>query len=807
MLVPVKWLREFVDSRLSASEMADALTMSGLEVDGVIERHQGLDKVICAKVLDVSPHPGADRLRLADVDTGSEKLTIVCGAPNLEKGMVSALALPGAVLAEGMKVKKTKIRGVESVGMLCSLSEMGISADHSGIVDLPRGLAPGTPILDALNLETEVLEISITPNRGDSLSILGVARDLAAIEGLPVKMPEISFEESDQDINDYASVSIKAPEACHRYAARLVQNVKIAPSPIWMADRISAIGMRPISNVVDITNYVMMEMGQPLHGFDFRQVAKGQISVRLADEGEVFTTLDNQERKLQKGMALICDGDGPVALAGVMGGLNSEIADDTETVLIESAFFDPLITRRTSKRLNLSTESAYRFERGIDLEGCSRAAERAAQLMADFADGQVAKGMIDEYPRPYQAPKLELSVKDTSRFLGMELDKEAVTTPLVRLGVKVGDGPDEDIIIAEPPAWRTDLERPVDLTEEIARLGGFNRIDDHMPLAPLMAKPRAWNQRVRENAKDLLTAMGMDEAITYSFDLPDSVRKMGFAEEDSRSRVVSLMNPLSEELSVLRTSLLPGLLLALRRNLGHKARDVAMFEVGKVFWDFGEKQPTEPSRLSGVFCGLAQPANWWTGETKVELAHAKGAVEFLVQGLGIKGLSFDTEGGPQPYVQGGDWCRALLDGEYFGDLARFDDKTLAGFDIDQPAYFFDLDFDLLVEKASEAKEFHHLPRYPEIVRDLAVVVDEAVGAGDILASAEDLAKGKAKKWLRKVELFDIYRGKPLQKGQKSLGLRFTYRDANRTLTEKEVIKVHDDLVEKLLAAHGGVIRQ
>ncbi len=808
MLVPLKWLGEFVDHGLTPGELAQTLTMGGLEVDGVIERHSNLQKVVVAKVLEVNPHPQADRLVLAKVDAGGgEVLEIVCGAPNTRPGLVSALALPGAELGEGMKVKKAKIRGVQSFGMLCSERELGLSDDHSGIMELPEDLQPGQGIVEALDLETQVLEISITPNRGDALSVLGVARDLAAILGLPIKSPEIRFPEFDPPIDEQAEITVSDPQGCPRYAARLVRGVKIAPSPLWMTDRLRACEVRPINNVVDVTNYVLMECGQPLHAFDFTRLAGGRIDVRCARPGERFTTLDGQERTLEEGMLLICDGEKPVALAGVMGGLNSEVENDTETVLIESAFFDPRSIRRTSKRLGLSTEASYRFERSIDIAGCARAADRAAQLMAELAGGQVARGLLDVYPQPYSPPRIELSLRRTSAFLGLPLERDQVQGVLEGLGIQVQAGDDPDLLVALPPAHRPDLERPVDLAEEVARVVGYDKFPAQAPLAPLTTRPRAWNQQVRERCRDLMAAQGFDEVINYSFAHPKAVEMMAFAPDDPRRAVVKLMNPLSEEQSVLRTSLLPGLLATVRRNLDHKVLDVAIFEVGKVFWDRpGEKQPQEPSRLAGALCGLAQPASWWSREVKVSLAHARGAVEYLLAGLALPEPEFTAPELAPPYLDPAGCCLVQLEGEPVGELGLLSERVARAFDLDKPVYVFDLDFDRLVQAAPRQRRFRPLPRYPEVVRDLAMVVEESVPAGEVLKAARELAQGKARRWLQSVELFDIYRGKPLPKGHKSLGLRFHYRDDRRTLTEKEVLPLHEALVEKLLQHFGGSLR-
>jgi phenylalanyl-tRNA synthetase beta chain len=808
MLVPLRWLRELVDHGLETDRLAELLTMAGLEVEGVERRFPWAGKVVTARVVGVEPHPNADKLRLATVDTGAGRETIVCGAPNLTEGMMSALAVPGAVLAEGLQVAEAKIRGVASRGMLCSQRELGISADHSGIVELPAELAPGRDLVEALGLENEVMEVAVTPNRGDALSILGVARDVAALSGRPLAPPRPELAEEEPGIESQASVTIADPQGCPRYAARLVRGVETAPSPLWMADRLSAAGVRPINNVVDVTNYVLLELGQPLHAFDFRLLAGGRIHVRPAEEGEVFTTLDGQERRLEAGMLLICDAERPVALAGVMGGLNSEIGEKTDTVLIESAFFDPGLTRRTSRRLGLSTEASYRFERGVDREGCAAAADRAAQLMARLAGGKVARGVIDAYPLPYQAPRLELSVGRTSAFLGLSLSRRQVAEPLQRLGIALEDGPDEDRLVARPPAARTDLERPVDLTEEVARLVGYDNIPAKLPWAPLAARPRARRQVLRDRARELMAGQGLDEAISLSFAHPQAADWLRLAPDDPRRRAVRLMNPLSEEQSELRTTLLPGLLAAVRRNLSFSVLDVGLFEVGKVFRAApGQRLPEEPERLAGALAGLAQPVSWHSGEEPVSLAHAKGAVEYLLDGLGVAAPEFPSPAETPPCFEPGTWCAVRVEGREIGQAGRLHAKAAAAWDLDQPVYLFELDFDALVELAPESHSYAPLPRYPAVVRDVAMVVDEAVGAGEVLAAARRPSDPRAGKWLAQVELFDLYRGKPLAKGRKSLALRFAYRSGRRTLTEEEVRPAHQALVDELLQRFGGVLRQ
>ncbi|MBU1277421.1 MAG: phenylalanine--tRNA ligase subunit beta [Proteobacteria bacterium] len=805
MLVPLKWLRELVDCDLAATDLADLLTNSGLEVDAVIDRHPGLEKVVTAKVLAVSPHPNADRLRLATVDCGGGRQeTVVCGAPNLTEGMAAPLALVGAKLGpDGQEVAEAKIRGVVSRGMLCSERDLGLSEDHGGLMVLDPGLEAGLPLAGVLNLETEVLEISITPNRGDALSILGIAREIAALLGKELRLPPCDPDEHQPGIEGQATVELADPQACPRYAARLVEGVKIGPSPLWMRDRLMACGIRPISNVVDVTNYILMELGQPLHAFDFANLAGGKIVVRLAAEGEKFVTLDGLERTLTADTLMICDAERAVAVAGVMGGLNSEVTDETADVLIESAFFDPLSIRRTSKRLGLSTEASYRFERGIDLAGCARAAGRAALLMNQLAGGRVAAGIVDAYPAPYQAPRLPLSVSRTARYLGLPLTRQQVVEPLERLGLAVSDGPDPDTIVAEPPAARTDLERPVDLTEEVARVVGFNNIPAHMPQAGIEAPPRPWEQRVRALARDALAAQGLDEAINFSFAHPKAADRLTLAEDDLRRRTVKLMNPLSEEQSELRSSLLPGLLASAARNLAYRVPDVGLFEIGRIFVAReGQELPAESFRLGAVLAGTMAPASWWAGEQPVGFSHIKGVAEYLAAALDLAGLAFEVPAETPPYLDPAEWCQLSLGGEVLGEMGRLDNRVARNFDLDHPLYLLDLDFDRLAALAPRSKSYTPLPRYPELVRDVALVVAEALPAGEMLARARSFSDP----WLQSVEVFDVYRGKPLEKGQKSLGLRMVYRADDRTLTEEEVTPGYQALVDELMKSFEATLR-
>ncbi|HDH96365.1 MAG TPA: phenylalanine--tRNA ligase subunit beta, partial [Proteobacteria bacterium] len=473
MRVPLSWLKEYVDIEESPTELADLLTMAGLEVEDIIHRGQGLDDVITVRIVEIKPHPNADRLQLAYVDTGSETLQVVCGAPNIYEGAVVPLALPGADLPGGVRIQKAKIRGEESVGMLCSQRDLGISDDHSGIMILTDDVEPGKPFAQAAFVEDVVLEVAITPNRGDCLSIVGIAREVAAIKRRKLKLPKIRAQITGEEINRYIAVDVENPDGCPRYVGLMVRGGKVGPSPRWMQARLEAVGLRPISNIVDVTNYVLFEFGQPLHAFDAEKLRDRRIVVRNAKDGETIALLDGTERTMTEDDLLICDGAGPVAIAGIMGGSDTEVDENSEDIFIESAYFNPRSIRRTSKRLGLVTESSYRFERGVDPDGVPLAAQRAAQLMVQLAGGRTVGGRIDVYPKPIRLKPVNLRISRVNHLLGTELKGAEVKEILLALGMELKPV-SADLFVVQPPSHRTDITREVDLIEEIARLWGYD---------------------------------------------------------------------------------------------------------------------------------------------------------------------------------------------------------------------------------------------------------------------------------------------------------------------------------------------
>jgi phenylalanyl-tRNA synthetase beta chain len=514
MKVSLSWLKDYVNISMEAGELANALTMAGLEVDSVSDRYAYLKGVIVGRVKEVKSHPNADKLKLCRVATGDGEVSVVCGAPNVRTGMLVPLAQPGTVLPIGNRIEKSVIRGKISEGMLCSSAELELGADADGIMSLDSSVSAGGPLSEALNLSDTVFELDLTPNRPDCLSIIGIAREVAAIENSPLKYPDFTVDDKADTIHQFSSVKIEAPDHCPRYAARLVENVKVKSSPYWLQDRLLSVGLRPINNIVDITNFVMMETGQPLHAFDFDNLSENRIVVRLAADGEKFTTLDEKERSLESQMLMICDGEKPVAVGGIMGGLNSEIEEHTTRVLLEGAYFNPVSIRRTSKRLGLNTDASHRFERGVDPEGCVRAVNRAAKLMAEIGDGTLIDGMIDEYPNPQPVQSVELEVERTNRLLGTDLNRDQMKQILETIEFKVEpSGNGSNRLKVTPPTFRVDVSRREDLMEEVARLLGYNNIPTTYPAMPAEGRPQDRRLLLRSRLKSLMSGMGFTETI------------------------------------------------------------------------------------------------------------------------------------------------------------------------------------------------------------------------------------------------------------------------------------------------------
>lgn len=796
MRLSLNWLKDFVNLTVSAAELADRLTLVGLEVEALEEVTPDFSGVVVGRVTRVEPHPQADRLQVAEVEDGRSSYRVVCGAPNLQAGELYPFAPPGAVVSEGRKIKPAKLRGVASEGMLLAEDELGLSPDHVGLMEIPQNLPLGGDLAAALSLADVVLEVAVTPNRPDCLSVLGLAREVAALLHQPLRHPEVIVAEVAEPEHPQARVTILDPVGCPRYAARLLMDLTVGPSPFWLRRRLQLAGLRAINNLVDITNYVLLEFGQPLHAFDFQKLQGGEIIVRRPHRGEsLFVTLDGQERPLTPETLLICDGENPVALAGVMGGLASEVTEATRQVLIESAYFDPRTIRRTAKRLSLSTEASFRFERGVDPEGTIHALERAAQLMAEVGGGRVMAGRLDVYPNPIYRPRISLRASRANAVLGTELSREDMHQLLKRLHLPVVKG-NGDLLEVQVPSFRGDLEREIDLIEEVARLAGFDRIPVTLPrglLATLRPEPEA---RLGLEARQLLLGQGFFEAINYSFQSERLQTMLGEAEEALR-----LANPLSEETALMRTSLLPGLLEAMRRNHLRQVQDVRLFELSKTFTPVaGDDLPREEQWLTGLISG-AREENFWMTANKppVDFFDLKGMVETLLQGLLIFEVSFRGEGLPAYLRQG---AVVYTRDRELGVLGEIAPQITERLDLEGPLWAFELNFHALAAAAQPFPLFTPLPRYPAVYRDIALIVPEEVPASRV---AQELYYHGAP-WLVEARLFDVYGGSPIPAGRRSLAFRLSYRDPERTLTDEAVNRHHETLVKALTEELGAELR-
>jgi len=803
MKVSLSWLKDYVDVQMDPAQLAEALTMAGLEVDSVADRYGYLQTVQVGRIEAVADHPNADKLKVCRVYLPEGQLSVVCGAANVRPGMLAPVALPGTVFPDGSVLEKCVIRGQASEAMLCSDVELGLGTDPSGIMQLESSLTPGTRLADALGLADTVFEFDLTPNRADCLSVIGIAREVAAIQKTALRYPDCDIEDRANRIAGLASVTIEAPDHCPRYSARLVQSIEVKPSPFWLQDRLLSVGLRPINNIVDITNFVLMETGQPLHAFDFDRLAEKRIVVRTAHAGEQFVTLDGKERILDAEMLMICDGRRPVAVGGVMGGLNSEIEADTSSVLIESAHFNPVSIRKTSKKLGLSTEASHRFERGVDPQGTIRALNRAAGLMAELGGGTIVEGLIDEYPRPVEPVRVSLSVRRTCGLLGIELDAGAVKELLEAIEFEVAEiAPEGDDYRLEvkAPSFRMDICRPEDLMEEVARLTGYDEIPITFPAMPAEARPVERPIEVRRRLRQLMSGFGFSEVITYSFVHRQSAQLLGLAETDPRRSAVSILNPLSEDQAVMRTSLVPGLLGTMRYNLTHQIKTLKIFEVGKIFIpSSGRVLPLEPEMLAALWTGMAQEASWHGPQVPCDYYDIKGIVEGLLEALKIKAVRFTripdeacgyTRPGYCAWIQAGDTILGRV-----GEIAP---RVCESFELKQRAYLFELELAGLIPLIPLAPEFEPLPKFPAIYRDITLIVDRAVETQSILEAVERMGEAL----VESAQLFAVFEGDPIAAGKKSVSFRMTYRSNKKTLVDEDVNRLHKSITARLVKAFG-----
>ena len=796
MKVSLNWLKTFVPIELKPDELAAALTMAGLEVDAVSDRFEYLKSVLVGRVATVKDHPNADRLKVCDVEIGERTVTVVCGAPNVREGMLSPIALPGTCFPNDRILEKGVIRGVSSEGMLCSEAELQLGTDTSGIMTLDDNLTIGEALSKALNLSDTVIEVDLTPNRPDCLSMIGTAREIAAIVKKELSHPDTTLPVSGKEIHERTSVTVDAPDLCPRYAARIIENITVAPSPFWLQERLRSVGLRPINNIVDITNFVLMEYGQPLHAFDLDSLEERRIVVRTAAEGELFTTLDEKERTLSKDMLLICDGKKPVAIAGVMGGMNSEIEAKTRNVLLESAYFNPVSVRKTSKNLGLNTDASHRFERGIDPQGTLVALDRATRLIAELGNGHIIDGLIDKCGDLPHPQTILLSTKQTNRLLGTDFNRKEIRDFLVSVGFDIREDT-ADILSVTAPSFRVDIKRPEDLMEEVARLSGYDHIPTTYPLIPAEARTPQTVIDHRRYTKVIMNGFGFDEAINYSFMDKMDCDRLLLHPDDYRRSLVEILNPLTEDQTVMRSTLLPGLLKSAHRNISQQSKTSRLFEIGKVFIGKGKTHlPEEIEILAGLWTGSRTDLLWNVPETACDFYDLKGVVEGFFTALKIKGISFtrmpvDT----CSYIKNG-FAALLVTGDTpLGLVGELHPQVLKNYGLKQTAFYFELDMNRLYGMIPEDLQARPIPKYPATSRDVTVIVDQDIESSSLLDFIRNLKEGL----VEQLSIFDVFAEKPIPAGKKSVSFRIVYRSHEETLEDDTVNNIHKRLSERLIA--------
>lgn len=803
MFVSYKWLQDYVDlSGIEPAELAEKITKSGIEVEGVEVLNEGIRGVVVGHVLEREQHPNADKLNKCLVDIGeAEPVQIICGARNVDKGQKVVVATVGAVLPGNFKIKKAKLRGEESHGMICSLQELGVDSkliakDFSeGIYVFPNEAEVGKDAIALLHRDDKVLELGLTPNRSDCLSMLGVAYEVAAILGRNVKLPETTHAESAEKASDYIHVEVEAPEDNPLYIAKVVKNVQIKPSPQWLQGRLMAAGIRPHNNVVDITNYVLLEYGQPLHAFDYDRLGSKQILVRRAKDGEVIKTLDEAERKLTSDHLLITNGEEPVALAGVMGGLNSEVQSDTKTVLLESAYFKGSTVRKASKDHGLRSEASARFEKGVDPNRVRAAADRAAHLLEKYADGEVLEGYCEANTLNVEQAVVSVSLEKINRVLGTALEMKEVEGIFTRL--QFDTSIDGDAVIVTVPTRRGDITIQEDLIEEVARLYGYDNLGSTLPIGSSIPGHLTSYQNKRRIVRRFLEGAGLFQATTYS--LTSGAKAAQYALENREP--IRLAMPMSEDHSTLRLSIVPQLLNVLKYNAARQYDSLSVYEIGDVFLSNGKDVlPEEREHLAGAVTGLWQ-SHPWQGEKKpVDFFVVKGILEGLFAALGLNdSIEFrqTTKEGMHP----GRTASIYLSGESIGFIGQTHPTVEKEYDLKE-TYVFELSLKAILEAEVTPLHYQAIPRYPSITRDIALVVDKDKAAGEL----ESMIKAAGGALLKEIYVFDLYEGERMEAGKKSIAFSLKYFDPERTLTDEEVVKAHDKVLEAVKEKAGAVLR-
>ena len=785
MKVPMSWFNDYTDiSGITPKEYAHALTMTGSKVEGIENMGKDIENVVTGRILTCEDHPDSDHLHVCTVDAGvGEVLQIVCGAPNAKVGMIVPVALSGAKLPGGINIKKGKLRGVESNGMLCSHEELGISdADlgytpEYGILALPEDTPLGMNIKDYFGINEDVVEFEITSNRPDCFSVIGLARETAVTFGKSFNVKKPEFTENSENINDYISVEVKNPEKCMRYSARMVKNVKIGPSPKWMVNRLKAAGIRSINNIVDITNYILLEYGQPMHAFDLRDLAGGKIIVRDAADGEVIKTLDEQDRTLNSNDLVIADAERAVAIAGVMGGFNSEVKEDTTTVIFESATFEASTVRLTAQKVGLRTEASSRYEKGLDTQNTIPAAERACELVEMLGCGEVVGGVIDVIGKAYEERVHKFRPEKINAFLGTDIPQDEMKKYLEALEFRV----DTDNMTMVSPSFRPDIEGEADIAEEVARIYGYDKIPVTLLSGAATRGGKTPLQKAKDKINETLTAQGMYEIYTYTFTGPFVYDKLNIPEGHSLRNTVKISNPFGDDTSMMRTTSVGSMLDTLSYNFNRRADSVKLFEIAKVFIPTEQgKLPNEPEIVTiGMFGGC-------------DFYDLKGAVETLFSELKIKNVKFKAVT-DNPIYHPGRCAEVIIDGKVAGTMGEIHPDVAKNFDIGTKCYVAEIALDKMFPAIDQNVKFKALPKFPAVTRDIAMLVDKSVPVADI----EEIMVKASGKLLDTIKLFDVYEGSQIPEGKKSVAYAISFRAPDRNLTNEEINVVFEKILKKL----------
>ncbi len=794
MKVSYKWLKDYVDIEVAPEKYASAMTMTGSKVEGIEILGEEIVNVVVAKILSIKEHPDADNLVVCSVDSGDGNVQVVTGAKNVREGDYIPLAKIGAKLPGGIKLKKTKLRGVLSEGMMCSIQELGLTkndipdADEDGILILDEEYPIGTDIKEVLGLDDIIFEFEITSNRPDCLSIIGIARETAVTFDKELKISSKDYKSISDNINDYISIEVEDSDLCPRYSAKLVKDINIKKSPKWMRERLRAAGVRPINNIVDITNFVMLEYGQPMHAFDMDYIEGNKIVIRRAKKDEVISTLDEQERKLDNNMLVISDDKKAVAVAGVMGGENSEVIDSTKTILFESANFLPGSVRSTSKKLGLRTESSIRFEKGIDIENTIKALDRACQLIEELEAGKVVGGLIDIKGKRNSNPSIVFNPSKLNKFLGTDIDEKFMTATLQKLGFDV----DTEKMIIKVPSFRLDVENEADIAEEVLRIYGYEKIPSTRLIGETTIGVKNNEQIIEDKIKDNLVAGGLNEIITYSFMGTKVFDMLKVPMGNDLRNAVKIKNPLGEENSLMRTTTMHGMLETISRNINHGIKKGEFFELGKIFIPSVDLEKELHHEKKIVSIGMYGSADFYD---------IKGVVEELLKSLGINDCDFTPETQEMSFHPGRT-SRIFLGKTALGIIGEVHPDVLEKYDISSRTYIGMLDFNCILSNAKPVREFKPLPKYPAISRDIALIVDKNI----MVKQIEAIIKDSSGKLLESIELFDVYTGEQIPEDKKSVAYSITYRDNEKTLRDDEINSIFNKIIDKLKNNIGAELR-